>query len=152
VAAVAGALHVAASAVHTRVTTDNSNAPECVFAVGRLRLGVSVSSEPQAYAVLERQAEEEAQIFGGKRITPAPSHVPHLGIDAYWFPQEEELLTTDGVHLITARFLSWPGVGQRRWPPLAAAAARPYLGRLRVSLARGPAPGAVAPSTTSTSS
>jgi hypothetical protein len=87
-AAVGHLLHVGPGAIHTRVTTDNSNAPECFVSVPsrRLRMWVSVSSEPQPYAVLERAAVEEAQMFTATRTTPAPQHVDHLGLDAYWFP------------------------------------------------------------------
>ena len=142
IAAVDGYLGVAAAAVHTRVTTDNSEQPECFFSVPsrRLRMWVSVSSEPQAYAVLERAAEEEAQMFTPTRTTPAPQHVAHLGLDAYWFPEEEHVLTTDAVHLITSTIVSWPRAPKSRWRALAARAARPYLGRSQPKLARGPVP------------
>ena len=106
----------------------------------RLRMWVSVNSEPQPYAVLERAAEEEAQMFTATRTTPAPQHVGHLGLDAYWFPEEEHLLTTDAVRLITSTIVSWPHVRNARWRAVAAAAARPYLGRSNPKLARGPAP------------
>jgi hypothetical protein len=136
------ALHVTAAAIRTRVTTDNSSQPECFFSVPsrRLRMWVSVSSEPQPYAVLERAAEEEAQMFTATRTTPAPQHIAHLGLDAYWFPEENHVLTTDAVHLITSTIVSWRRVPKSRWKALAAAAARPYLGRSNLKLARGPAP------------
>jgi hypothetical protein len=124
------------------VTTDNSNAPECFVSVPvrRLRMWVSVNSEPQPYAVLERAAEEEAQMFTTTRTTPAPQHIDHLGLDAYWFPEEEHLLTTDAVRLITSTIVSWPRVPKRQWKAVAAAIARPYLGRSNPKLARGPSP------------
>jgi hypothetical protein len=132
-------LRVPSSAIQTRVTTDNSNAPECFFSVPsqRLRMWVSVGGEPQPYAVLERAAEEEAQMFTATRTTPAPQHVAHLGLDAYWFPEENHVLTTDAVRLITSTIVSWPGVPKTRWRALAA---RPYLGRSNPKLARGPSP------------
>jgi hypothetical protein len=141
-AAVRSVLRVPLAAVHTRVTTDNSNAPECFVSVPfqRLRMWVSVNSEPQPYAVLERAAEEEAQMFTATRTTPVPQHVAHLGLDAYWFPEEEHLLTTDAVRLITSTIVSWPRVPKQRWKAVAAAAARPYLGRSNQKLARGPSP------------
>jgi hypothetical protein len=141
-AALQAALRVPASAMHTRVTTDNSDQPECVFSVParRLRMSVSVSTEPQPYAVLERQAEEASQMFTPTRLSPAPQHVERLGLDAQWFPEEEQLLTTDAVRLITVTIVRWPGESQARWKRLAAAAARPYLGRLRPKLALGPSP------------
>ncbi len=108
--------------------------------VRRLRMWVSVNSEPQPYAVLERAAEEEAQMFTATRTTPAPQHVTHLGLDAYWFPEENHILTTDAVRLITSTIVSWPRVPKSRWKAVASAAARPYLGRSNPKLARGPAP------------
>jgi hypothetical protein len=143
IAVVARGVRVPASAVHTRATTDNSDAPECVFSVPgrRLRMWVSVNSEPQPYAVLERAATEESQMFTvNSRTTAAPQALHHLGLDAYWFPQEEHAMTTDGVHLITATIVAWPHVPKRRWKALAASAARPYLGRNQPKLARGPSP------------
>ena len=141
-AALRSMLRVSSAAIHTRVTTDNSNAPECFVSVPsrRLRMWVSVSTEPQPYAALERAAEEEAQMFTIPRTTPVPQHVAHLGLDAYWFPEEEHLLATDAVRLITSTIVSWPRVPKRRWKAVAAAAARPYLGRSNPKLARGPAP------------
>lgn len=124
------------------MTTDNSNQPECFFSVParRLAMWVSVSSEPQPYAVLERAAQEEAQMFTATRTTPVPQFIAHLGLDAYWFPEEEHVLATDAVRLITSTIVRWPRVPKRRWKALAAAAARPYLGRSQPKLARGPAP------------
>jgi hypothetical protein len=124
-------LRVPASAVRTRVTTDNSNQPECFFSVPsrRLAMWVSVSSEPQPYTVLERAAVEDAQMFTATRTTPVPQFIAHLGVDAYWFPEEEHVLATDDVHLVTSQIVHWPEVSRRRWKALAAAAARPYLRR-----------------------
>jgi hypothetical protein len=141
-AAVQQLLQVSPGAVHTRVTTDNSNAPECFVSVPvrRLRMWVSVNGEPQPYAVLERAAEEEAQMFTATRTTPAPQHIDHLGLDAYWFPEESHVMTTDAVRLITSTIVSWPRVPKRRWKAVAAAVARPYLGRSNPKLARGPSP------------
>jgi hypothetical protein len=102
---------------------------------------VSVNSEPQPYAVLERAAEEEAQMFTTMRTTPAPQHLAHLGLEAYWFPLEQHVLATDAVRLITSTIVSWSHVPKRRWKSVAASVARPYLGRSNPKLARGPAPG-----------
>jgi hypothetical protein len=132
--------HRAAAKVGMRRGHDNSGAANCRFAAGRLVVSVSVSGAPQPYAVMERQAEEEAQIFGGERLVPAPQYIAHEGIDAYWFPRERYVETTDAVNLITATIVRWPGVSRRRWERLAEAVARPYLGRLRPDLARGPSP------------
>jgi hypothetical protein len=95
-----------------------------------VRLSVEVDTAPQAYAVLERTAEEAAQIFGPVRFDTAPQDITGLGIDAQWFPAQQHLMTTDGVRLITAT-VDWPSARQSRLRALAEVAARPYLGRLR---------------------
>ena len=130
------------------IASNSSGVPQCNFTVraeGRVvRLWVSVDSSPQPYAVLERAAEEDAQNFANDPQSqfPAPQHVAHLGLDAYWFPgpAAAHLETTDAVRLITATILAWPGTPRRHWSALAAAAARPYLRGSQPKLARGPAP------------
>ncbi len=141
---VAGFLGVSVAGVSVRVTTANSGSPECDFTArpggqGTVKLSVEVDTAPQPYAVLERSAEEAAQIFGPVRFETPPQNITGLGLDADWFPAQQHLMTTDGVALITAT-VSWPSVRQARRRALAAVAARPYLGRLRPDLARGPAP------------
>ena len=133
-------LGVAPTRVRTRRAVARSGAPECVFSVRSLVVSVAVDGAPQAYAVMERGAEEQAQIFGAKRLTPAPQLILGEGAGAYWFPAEHLVMTTEGVNLITATVLRWPGVAHRRWKRLCAAAARPYLGRVAHKLLRGPAP------------
>lgn len=137
-------LGLAISGVSVQATTANSGAPECDFTArperqGTVKLSVEVRTAPQPYAYLERSAEEAAQIFGAHRFAPAPQDITRLGLDADWFPEEQHLMTTDGVRLITAT-VAWPSVAQSRRRALAEVAARPYLGRLRPDLARGPAP------------
>ena len=132
--------HRAVGSVAMRRGHDNSGAANCRFAAGRLVVSVSVSGAPDAYAVMMRGAEEEAQIFGAKRLVPAPQYIAHEGLGAYWFPREHHLETTDAVNLIIATVVAWPGVPRRRWKRLGEAVARPYLGRLRHDLAREPAP------------
>jgi hypothetical protein len=100
-----------------------------------VRLSVEVDTAPQAYAVLERTAEEAAQIFGPVRFDTAPQDITGLGIDAQWFPAQQHLMTTDGVRLITAT-VDWPSARQSRRRALAEVAARPYLGRLRLKDAK----------------
>lgn len=141
---VARFLGVAVSSVSVRATTANSGAPECDFAAQisghrAMKLSVEVDTAPQPYAVLERAAVEASQIFGPKRLAPAPQNITRLGLDADWFPEEQHLMTTDGVRLITAT-VAWPSARQSHRRALAQAAARTYLGRLRPDLARGPAP------------
>lgn len=149
VAAVAKFLRVGDGSVVTReIASNSSGAPQCNFTVHaglhKVLLWVSVDSSPQPYAVLERAAVENGQNFGNTPASqfPAPQRVAHLGLDAYWFPgpAAAHLMTTDAVRLITVTVNRWPGVPRKQWSVLAAAAARPYLGRSKPKLARGPAP------------
>jgi hypothetical protein len=138
---VARFLAVQSASVAVHQTTANSGAPECDFraiAGGRgVLVSVDVDSAPQPYQVLERAAVEEAQVFGAARVVPAPQAVTRLGLDAYWFPAEQHLMTTDGVRLITVT-VRWPAARQSRRRALAAAVARRYLGRLRPQAAKPP--------------
>lgn len=136
-------LGVPARRIGRRATADTDAAPECVFSVRARRrpviVSVVVDSSPQPYAVLERAAEEEAQMFTATRTTKPPQSVAHLGLDAYWFPQEQHLETTDGRVLVTVAVKRWPGAGNRARKRLTAALARPYLGTPDPKLAIGPA-------------
>jgi hypothetical protein len=137
--AIAAHLGVRAGSLATRRTSANTDAPECVFTARahgtRIVLSVSVSGAPQPYAVLDRAAVEQSQLWGASRFTAAPQLVTHLGL-----PAQEHVMTTDAVNLITATIMHWPGSHERDRRRLAVAAARPYLGPLRPKLARGPAP------------
>lgn len=139
-AAVVRALGVPASA--GRGSIANSSYPQCAMRArvgGRgVRLTVEVDTEPSPYAVLERTIEEQSQIFP-TRTHPAPVHVGHLGLDASWFPEEQQLQTTDGVRLIIVT-IGWRGAPTGQKVALARAAAKVYLGRSRPKLARGPSP------------
>lgn len=136
----AAGVGVAARAVKERRTQARSGAAECVFSAARVVASVSVNGAPDAYAVMERGAIEQAQIFGGKRFTPAPQLILGEGVAAYWFPAEHLVMTTEGVNLITATILRWPHTPVRRHRALAAALARPYLGKVSKKFLRGPAP------------
>ncbi|MGH2891085.1 MAG: hypothetical protein ACRDNJ_15815, partial [Solirubrobacteraceae bacterium] len=123
-----------------RGSVANSSYPQCRLRarVGGREVGVTVEvdTEPSAYAVLERTIEEQAQIFP-TRTHPAPLHVGHLGLDASWFPEEQQLQTTDGVRLIIVT-IGWGRAPTARKVTLARAAAKAYLGRSRPKLARTP--------------
>ncbi|HEY3774276.1 MAG TPA: hypothetical protein VGL69_14850 [Solirubrobacteraceae bacterium] len=123
-----------------RRTHARSGASECVFSAGHVVASVSVSGAPEAYAVLERQAEEQAQIFGAKRFTPAPQLISGLGVDAYWFPAQHQVMTTEGVNLIAATIVHWPHTHVARRRALGTALARRYVGKIVKKLLRGPAP------------
>lgn len=131
---VARAADAQASAVHLVSYTANTGAPSCRYTVrapdGRtLVLSVSADGAPQAFYRLERQIVEDSQSFTPTRLAPVPTNVPNLGLGASWFPLLDQLLTSDGVRLITVTVL-WPGATTATRISLAAAAARPYLGKL----------------------
>jgi hypothetical protein len=119
----------------TAAAGEGSNAqPECRFSARltssqRVKVVANVDSAPQAYFRLERTIVEAGQQFGAVRTFAAPVHVPHLGLDASWFPDQDQLMTTDGHRLITVT-VSWRAVKARRRISLAAAVARRYLGKL----------------------
>ncbi len=140
---VALATHVQLSAVAASKTSGNNGAPECHFvatAAGkRLTVIVNVDSSPQPYARLERAIVENGQQFGTKRTFTPPQTVPHLGLDASWFPDLDQLLTSDGHVLITIDVHS-PSLTVADRKDLAAALARIYLGTSDPALAKGPAP------------
>ncbi|MGZ4174171.1 MAG: hypothetical protein ACXVQR_06810, partial [Solirubrobacteraceae bacterium] len=104
-------------------------APECDLTVAKLaRLTTTVDSAPQAYFRLERAVVEDGQHFGNVRTAAPPQTVPGVGLDADWFPDHTELLTTDGARLISVT-VHWPGATQARARALAEALARTYLGQ-----------------------
>jgi hypothetical protein len=153
-AAIGSLLAVAPGSIGTHADTADSDFPECHFTVhpsgGRVvRVTVEVDTEAQAYAVLDRTIVEAAQIFGPQRYSAAPIDVPHLGILASWFPQEQHLETTDAVRVVIAT-IAWPKAKTRSKIALATAAARPYLGRNQLQLARGPVSGVVSGTLTAT--
>jgi hypothetical protein len=131
------------SAVSASKTTGNNGAPECHFvatAAGtRVTVIVNVDSSPQPYARLERAIVEAGQQFGTKRTFTPPQTVPHLGLDASWFPDLDQLLTSDGHVLLTIDVHS-PSITAADRRDLATALARVYLGIADPALAKGPAP------------
>jgi hypothetical protein len=139
-AAFAAGVGVSVGVVRERRTVARSGAAECVFTAGRVVVSVSVNGAPDAYAVMERGAIEQAQLFGAKRLTPAPQLVTGEGVGAFWFPAEHLLMSTEGVNLITATIVRWPHTPARRHRALAAAVARPYLGKVSKKVLDGPAP------------
>ena len=103
-----------------------------------VRVTVQDNNGPDAYAVMERTVDEAVQIWPVRFQSP-PQHLDGLGLDADWFPEEQHLMTTDAVRLITATVV-WPHGSRNQKVKLAVAAARPYLGPNEPQLARGPAP------------
>lgn len=129
--AMARFLKVAPQMIATSKSIGQNTMPQCTFTTsvsGRERVQViaNVDSSPSPYDVLERTIEEQSQIFGPQRLTPAPVNVPGLGIVASWFPNDGWLKATDGLRLITAT-VDWKGARQKREIALAQTMIRPYL-------------------------
>jgi len=101
-----------------------------------VRVTVIVDAGAQPYFRLERTAVEAQQVFSSVREAPAPVQIPHLGLDADWFPDQQQMMTTDGRRLITAA-VSWRHVPAARRRKLAAEAARAYLGPPRHNPSQG---------------
>lgn len=117
--------------VATSTSVGNNGYPQCTF-TARLPQGTHAQvianddNGPQPYFVLERTAIEEGQQFTGKRMIAAPVAVTGLGIEADWFPAETQLMTTDGVQLVTVT-VSWPYATEARKRAVAELLARTYL-------------------------
>jgi hypothetical protein len=127
-------LRVGAGGVTSRLVKTSDGSPQCDFRVTgggqTLSLWVSLDNSPQPYQVLERRADEEDQNFAFVKHFKHPQAIMHLGLDAWWFPREQQAQTTDGRVLITVTIDRWPGHGNAPRKALSAALARPYLGRL----------------------
>jgi hypothetical protein len=91
-----------------------------------------LDSAPQAYTRMEREQVEFWQNveWSHKTARAAPRPVTHLGLDGYWFPVQNRLLTTDGVRLITVKLRS-SALGPTELKTLAIRLARTYLGPLQ---------------------
>ena len=128
-------LHVGAGAITGHLVKSTDGSPQCDFVVrthgGPLRFWLSLDNSPQPYQVLDRRSTEEGQNFGFVKHFKLPKSISHLGLIGWWFPREQQMVTTDGRILITFTFIHW---AQRRAPPriaLSAAVTRAYLGPLK---------------------
>jgi hypothetical protein len=114
------------------VTVGVSRDPElvgCWFSARGVTVMATLDSSPQAYFRLERTIEEDSQQFASQREYTPPVNVNHLGVAAAWFPDQNKVMTTDGVKLFTVA-VRWPGVRPARRRALAEAVAQPLLGPL----------------------
>lgn len=132
--AVARFLAVAPASVSVAAGTGNNGMPQCTFGAHPARTRpvsatANIYDGPQPYFLLERQAVETAQLFGPKRTATPPTALPDLGIEADWFPDLSQVLSTDGLRLITVT-MRWPGVRTARQIALAEALSRTYLKKL----------------------
>jgi hypothetical protein len=124
-------LAVPEAAIAVASSKGNNGSPQCSFSArvsGGSRVGVraNVENTPQPYFVLERTIVEASQIFGARRLTPAPVAIPSLGLEASWFPAQQWLMATDGYRLITTT-INWRGAKLNRKIALAESVTRPYL-------------------------
>ena len=131
---VARFLHVTPASVTTAVGTGNDGYPQCTYATrlphGKpVSLNADVDTGPQPYFVLERTIVEASQPFTPTRLSPAPQAVPGLGVEASWFPNRDQLMSTDGLKLLTVT-VTWPRARASREIALATALSRPYLKKL----------------------
>lgn len=119
------------SSVAIGASIGNNGYPQCTFSAQlaqgtHLQVIANDDNGPQPYFVLERTQVEESQQFTAQRMIAAPQPVTGLGIDAYWFPAEKKVMTTDGVQLITVT-VNWPHATEARKRALAEVLARTYL-------------------------
>ena len=140
--AVSQFLGVQAATIKLTPSVGNNTMPQCSFAIPlggkkHVTLIVNDNTGPQPYFVLERTAIEAAQVFTVDRMIAAPVAVTGLGIEADWFPAENQLMATDGVKLITVT-VYWRHTSLARQRAVAVAILRPYLKKkANQSLARG---------------
>jgi hypothetical protein len=106
---------VAAGAIAGSPFTATNGAASCRFttrraATGPLDVIAELDGAPQAYYRLEKEVVEYGQnvIWGHLGNRAYPVTVPHLGLDADWFPRDARLATSDGVRLITIVVASSP--------------------------------------------
>jgi hypothetical protein len=129
--------------VSIAASTGNNGMPQCTFTArpanggtvsatangGTVSATANVDNGPQPYFILERTAVETSQLFGPKRFVAAPIAINNLGIEADWFPNLNQLMSTDGLRLITVT-MHWPGAPLGRQIGLAEALSRTYLKKL----------------------
>jgi hypothetical protein len=125
-AKIAGRTGRVAAAVTAKQGTGNNGMPQCVFRAGKLALTANVDTAPQAYFRLERTVVEETQQFSTTREVAPAQHIGGLGLDADWFPPENQLMTTDGKQFLTIT-VKWPKSSTAHQKALATAVARSYL-------------------------
>ena len=140
----ARSLGVATSTIDTAASTADNAMPQCAFSTRlhgkRVEMTLNVDNGPQPYFVLERTIVEASQIFP-QRLSPPPTQVAGLGLEASWFPAETRLEATDGKRLITATVVNWPGAARNSEIQLARTMTVPYLktphGKAAQKLANG---------------
>ena len=91
-----------------------------------------LDSAPQAFYRLEREVVEYGQnvLWHNEGAAAYPRDVAHLGLDADWLAAADQLITTDGVRLITILVNAAPAHAADGAEGIAASLARCYLGPL----------------------
>ena len=129
-AAMAGFLGVQAQQITTAEKTGTTGDPECTYTTGTGRHGIKLLADDykgsQPYFILDRTAEEAAQVFVPTRTVAPPVAINRIGLEAFWFPAREQLMATDGLKLITTT-VTWKGVTQKHRLALAEAFIKPYI-------------------------
>jgi hypothetical protein len=128
-AAMASFLGIQAQQVTTAEKKGTTGNPECTYSTGtghhEVRLLADDYTGNQPYFILERTAEEAAQVFVPTRQVAPPQSI-NMGLGADWFPAREQLMATDGLKLITTT-VTWNGVTQKHRLALAMAFTKPYI-------------------------
>jgi hypothetical protein len=126
----AGFLGVGARQITTAEQTGTTGNPECAYTTETGRHEVKLLADDytgsQPYFILDRTAEEAAQVFVPTRTVTPPVAINHIGLEAFWFPAREQLMATDGLKLITTT-VTWKGVTQKDRLALAEAFIKPYI-------------------------
>ena len=128
-AAMASFLGIQAQQIATARSTGTTGNPECLYTTDTGKHEIKLLADDytggQPYFILERTAEEAAQVFVPTRTVPPPAEV-NMGLGAFWFPAREQLMATDGLKLITTT-VTWKGVTQQHRLALAKASTKPYI-------------------------
>lgn len=103
--------------------------PQCAFHAvagsSDVRVTANVDTAPQTYLRLERTVEEAVQHFSSAHGAN-PQDISGLGLDADWFPDQQQLMTANKTQLVTVT-VKWPAAPPTRRQALAELVARTYL-------------------------
>ena len=130
-ASLATSLHISPSAIAPRPFTPPSGVAACRFTAPHLIVVATLDSAPQAYQRFNRTTVEYEQNVVWAHLGAKANlvNIPHLGLDADWIPPQHEVITTDGIRVITVTVTTVPGNAQQP-QTVAALLARIYLGPL----------------------
>jgi hypothetical protein len=137
---VAQTLALNSKQIATVPSTGNNGMPQCSFKTQlkngrRFNVTVNVDTSPQPYMVLSRTIVERQQVFSPKRLVPAPIAVLGLGLLASWFPDDQQLISTDGVRLVTTA-VTWGRAKRDQQIRFATKLTRLFLGKSKASAAK----------------